>query len=78
MRKDVPQDVIDKLTAAYAVAAEDPEFVELMKNRGNVMMNITGEEATQFLTRWQQVTAWVLEDTGAAKVSPEALSISRP
>lgn len=78
VRKDVPQDVIEKLTAAYAVAAEDPEFVELMKNRGNVMMNITGEEATQFLTRWQQVTAWVLEDTGAAKVSPEALSISRP
>ncbi len=78
VRQDVPQEAIEKLTAAYAVAAQKPEFIELMQDRGNVMMNITGEEAIEFLTRWQQVTAWVLQDTGAAKVSPEALSISRP
>ena len=78
VRKDVPQDVIEKLTAAYSVAGQDPDFVELMEGRGNVMMNISGDEAVQFLTAWQQVTAWVLQDTGAAKVSPEALSIPRP
>lgn len=78
VRKDVPKVVIDKLTAAYKIAVEQPEFIDLMKTRGNVMMNITGDEAVQFLTRWQQVTAWVLEDTGAAKVSPETLSIARP
>ena len=78
VRQDVPADVIEKLTAAYEVAGQDPGFIELMENRGNVMMNISGDEATEFLTRWQQVTAWVLEDTGVAKVSPETLSISRP
>ena len=78
VQQDVPQDVKDKLTAAYAAAVQEPAFVELMQNRGNVMMNVSGQDAIDFLTRWQQVTAWVLEDTGAAKVSPAALSIPRP
>ncbi|MEP5759960.1 MAG: tripartite tricarboxylate transporter substrate binding protein [Litoreibacter sp.] len=78
VQQDVPQEVITKLTDAYAKAAQEPDFVQLMQDRGNVMMNITGQEAVDFLTRWQQVTAWVLEDTGAAKVSPADLSISRP
>ena len=49
-----------------------------MANRGNVIMDISGEEAIAFLKKWQQVTAWVLQDTGAAKVSPEKLGIARP
>ena len=38
----------------------------------------TGKEAIDFLAKWQQVTVWALEDTGAAKVSPKKLGISRP
>ena len=77
-RRDVPEDVLAKLTEAYATAAEDAGFVELMQGRGNVMMNISGQEADDFLKKWQQVTVWVLQDTGAAKVNPEELGISRP
>ena len=78
VKKDVPDDVKAKLTAAFATAAESPEFVTLMQNRGNVMMNISGAEADEFLRKWQQVTSWVLQDTGAAKVDPESLGIPRP
>lgn len=78
VRDDVPDDVKAKLEAAFKTAAESSEFRTLMKNRGNVVMNISGEEAKAFLKKWQQVTAWVLQDTGAAKVSPESLGIPRP
>ncbi|WP_306029473.1 tripartite tricarboxylate transporter substrate binding protein [Stappia sp. MMSF_3263] len=78
VKKDTPDDVKAKLVSAFATAAESAEFQTLMANRGNVMMNISGEEAETFLVKWQQVTAWALQDTGGAKVSPETLGIPRP
>jgi tripartite-type tricarboxylate transporter receptor subunit TctC len=78
VKRDTPADVTARLVEAYAAAAQSPDFVTLMENRGNVVMNIAGEEADAFLSKWQQVTAWVLQDTGAAVVSPETLGIPRP
>ena len=78
VRKDVPNDVKETLVEAYDEAARTNEFLELMANRGNIVMNIHGEEAEDFLKKWQQVTVWALQDTGAAKVSPEDLGIARP
>jgi tripartite-type tricarboxylate transporter receptor subunit TctC len=78
VKKDVPDDVKAKLVDAFKKAVESETFTTLMANTGNVIMNISGDEAETFLTKWQQVTAWVLQDTGAAKVSPEELSIARP
>jgi tripartite-type tricarboxylate transporter receptor subunit TctC len=78
VKQDVPDDVKAKLVSVFKTAAESETFKTLMTNRGNVIMNISGDEASEFLKRWQQVTAWVLQDTGAAKVSPETLGIARP
>jgi tripartite-type tricarboxylate transporter receptor subunit TctC len=78
VKKDVPDDVKAKLVDAFKTAAESETFKTLMANRGNVIMNISGDEAETFLKKWQQVTAWVLLDTGAAKVSPETIGIARP
>lgn len=78
VRADVPDEVKATLTEAFATAATDKTFLELMANRGNVVMNMGGQEAVDFLAKWQQVTVWALQDTGAAKVSPEKLGISRP
>jgi len=74
----VPDDVKAKLVAAFDKAAKSETFQTLMANKGNVIMNISGDEAAAFLKKWQQVTAWVLQDTGAAKVNPETLGITRP
>ena len=78
VRQDTPDDVVAKLTQAFATAAESEQFTELMANRGNVVMNMSGEEAVDFLKQWQAVTAYALKDTGAAKVDPESLGIERP
>jgi tripartite-type tricarboxylate transporter receptor subunit TctC len=78
VRPETPDDVKATLVEAFRTAAEAPEFQELMENRGNVVMNISGDEADAFLTQWQQVTVWALHDTGAAQVSPEDLGIPRP
>lgn len=78
VRADVPDDVKATLTESFSTAATDETFLELMANRGNVVMNMSGQEAVEFLEKWQQVTVWALQDTGAAKVNPEELGIARP
>ena len=77
-RMDTPDDVKAKMVAAFKTAAETEAFNTLMTNRGNVVMNISGDEADKFLKQWQAVTVWVLHDTGGTKVSPEELGIKRP
>jgi len=76
--KGTPDDVVSKLSAAYAEAIQNPEFVELMDNRGFTLMGISGDEADAFLSKWQQGTAWLLEDAGLTKASPEEFGIKRP
>lgn len=76
--KGTPDDVVAKLTEAYATGASQPDFVELMDNRGFTLMSISGDEANAFLSKWQQNTAWLLQDAGLTKASPEQFGIARP
>ena len=78
VKRDAPADVKAALVKAFKVGVAEARFVQLMKDRGNVLMNISGDEADAFLKKWQSVTSWVLQDEGAAKVSPEKLGIPRP
>lgn len=76
--KGTPDDVVAKLSAAYATGAAHPDFVKLMDDRGFSMMGISGTEAEDFLSKWQQGTAWLLQDAGLTKASPEEFGIARP
>jgi tripartite-type tricarboxylate transporter receptor subunit TctC len=78
IKKDTPDAVKKTLTAAFAKATQDPKFIEIMASRGNLMMNISGAEADQFLKKWRSVTSWVLQEAGAAKESPEKFGIAKP
>ncbi len=78
VKRDTPDDVKATLVKAFKTAAANAQFVTLMKDRGNVMMNVSGAEADAFLKKWQSVTSWVLQDVGAAKASPEKFGIARP
>ncbi len=76
--KGTPDDIVAKLAAAYAEGAKNADFVKLMDNRGFTMMGISGEEAQDFLAKWQQNTTWLLQDAGLTKKSPEDFGIARP
>ncbi len=78
VRRDTPADVTATLVKAFRTAAGNPQFVQLMKDRGNVPMDLSGAEADAFLKKWQSVTTWVLHDVGATKASPEKFGIPKP
>jgi tripartite-type tricarboxylate transporter receptor subunit TctC len=73
-----PDEAIEALTAAYAEAAQQEEFQQLLDQRGYELLNLTGEEAEQFLADWQSVTAWLMHDAGMTEASPEDFDIPRP
>lgn len=77
-KKNVPDDVKATLVDAFKKAAEEPSFKQFVANAGAFQMNLSGEEAVEFLNRWQSVTTWLLHDTGAAKISPEKFGIPKP
>jgi tripartite-type tricarboxylate transporter receptor subunit TctC len=77
-RKGTPDDVVAKLVDAYTTGAQHPDFVQLMGDRGLMLMAIGGDEAEAFLTKWQRGTAWLLQDAGLTKTSPEEFGIARP
>ncbi|PLW77521.1 Bug family tripartite tricarboxylate transporter substrate binding protein [Cohaesibacter celericrescens] len=76
--KGTPDDVVAKLGTAYAEAGKNADFVKLMDNRGFTLMGISGDEAQSFLTKWQRGTAWLLQDAGLTKASPEKFGIEKP
>jgi tripartite-type tricarboxylate transporter receptor subunit TctC len=78
VKADTPDDVKQTLTEAFRTAADSEGFQQLMADRTNIMMNISGEEASAFLKQWQSATAWTLADAGAVERSPEELDIPRP
>ncbi len=78
VRRDTPEDIKATLTKAFKTAGDNAQFQTLMKERGNVMMNVSGADADKFMKKWQSVTTWVLQDVGAAKTSPEKFGIPRP
>ncbi|MFK7858646.1 MAG: tripartite tricarboxylate transporter substrate binding protein [Granulosicoccus sp.] len=78
VRNEIPDNVKAKMVSVFDTASQSEEYIALMENKGNIVMDLSGEEASAFLKKWQQVTSWVLQDTGAAKVNPETLGIMRP
>lgn len=69
VRKDTPEDIKAALVSAFKKAAENAQFQQLMADRGNLIMNISGTEAEAFLTKWQSTTSWLLQDVGAANLA---------
>nr|WP_246753864.1 tripartite tricarboxylate transporter substrate binding protein [Jiella flava] len=76
--KGTPKEAVAKLQDAFKQAANADSFKTLMKNRGFTLMNINGDEAQDFMTKWQQNTTWLLQDAGLTKASPETFGIPKP
>lgn len=78
VKKGAPDDVVAKLTEAYAEGAKSEDFVKLMQDRGYVIESMSGAEAEKFLADWQSLTTWLLHDAGVTKKSPEEFDIPKP
>ncbi|GAA0370686.1 Bug family tripartite tricarboxylate transporter substrate binding protein [Bacillus horti] len=77
VKQDTPDAVKEHLVDAFDKAHQDQEYQDLLASLGAIPMGIHGDEAVEFWKQWQSVTAWILQDSGEATVSPEELNIPR-
>ena len=69
----VKQTLTDAFTAAY----NSDSFQSYLKENYINPMGLSGDDARAYITRWQSISAWLLQDSGAAAVSPAELGIPR-
>lgn len=77
VKNDTPDEIKQYLVEKFALAQQDPDFQDFLKHSGAVSVGLSGEEAVQYWKNWQSTTAWLLQDAGAAKVSPADLNIEK-
>lgn len=78
VKKGTPAPAVAKLTEAFKAAVATDEFKEFAELLGAIPLNLSGDEAVKWVKQWQSVTAWLLQDAGAAKKSPQVFGIPRP
>lgn len=78
VRNGTPDDAVAALTAAFAQATQHPDFLALIEGRGFTLMNISGDEAREFMAAWQSTTAWLMHEAGLSVNDPADLGIPRP
>lgn len=78
VHQDTPDDIKATLEETYQQAVANEEFQGFLSNFGASSLNLSGEEAQQYLDNWQSVTAWSMYEAEAVETSPEELGIPRP
>jgi tripartite-type tricarboxylate transporter receptor subunit TctC len=78
VKKGTPAPAVTRLTDAFKAAVATEDFKEFAELLGAVPLNLSGDEAVKWWKQWQSVTAWLLQDAGAAKKSPQVFGIPRP
>ena len=77
VKQGTDQAIIDTLTAAFSKACEDPDFQELVTSKGCFVMNMTGDEAVEYLKKYRATTSYMLYDSGVAAIDPASVGIER-
>ena len=72
------QAIVDKLTEVFSEAAQDADFQQLLLDNGCFPMNMSGDEAVNYLKSYRSITSWLLYNSGAAAISPEEFGIEQP
>ena len=75
---DRNSDLVDKLTDIFSAAAEDSDFQQLLRDNGCFPMNVSGDEAVEYVKSYRSITSWLLYNSGATQNSPEDFGIEKP
>jgi len=74
---DVPEEVKEKLSAAFKKALETDTVKDWAKKNYYILSGKTGEEATEVFANLESNFSWTLWDLGTAEVNPADLGIPK-
>lgn len=77
IRRDTPQEIIEKMNEAFLWAIEQTEIKEFATTKALNVVGYYGEEADKFLSFSEAGYAWALYNSGLAEKSPEEFGIPK-
>ena len=75
--KDVPQEAVAAISKAFDVAVKAEALKKFATEKAVFLTNLKEDEAMKSSEETASITAWILYDNGAAKISPEKFNIPR-
>lgn len=78
VKNGTDQAIVDKLTEAFSTACEDDSFKDLVAAKGCFILDMSGDEAVEYLKKYRSTTSWLLYDSGVTEISPEQFGIEKP
>jgi tripartite-type tricarboxylate transporter receptor subunit TctC len=69
--------VKETLSDAFYQAWETEGYQTFLTENYITPLGLCGDEAKSYIKKWQQVTTWILYDSGQAAYSPEYYGIER-
>lgn len=78
VKNGTDQSIVDTLTAAFEKATQDQDYLDLIAAKGCFPLNLSGQEAVDYLKQYRSVTSWLLYESGAAVNSPDTFGIEKP
>lgn len=75
--KDTPADIVEKLSESFQAAVETDDFKDTLSNLGMEYMNISGQEAIDYVDQNRSTSAWMLYEAGETAKSPEEFDIPK-
>jgi tripartite-type tricarboxylate transporter receptor subunit TctC len=77
VHKDTPIDIVEILSESFTSAIDTDEFKVTLANLGMNYMNISGEDAIEFVDKNRSTAAWMLFEAGETVNSPEEFNIPK-
>lgn len=75
--KDVPREAVAAISKAFDVAVKAEALKKFATEKAVFLTNLKEDEAMKSSEETASITAWILYDNGAAKISPERFNIPR-
>lgn len=72
------QAVVDQLTEVFHEACNNSDFLDLIAAKGCFKLDLSGQDAVDYLKNYRSVTSWLLYSSGAAANSPADFGIEQP
>lgn len=76
--KDTPEEIVEKLSSDFKQAQENEEFKEQLTNLGFEPLNLSDEEAIEYVQNNQSTSTWMLHRAGETEESPQEFDIAKP
>ena len=78
VREDTPQEIVDYLSENFDVVMQKEEITSMLENLGTLPVNLSGQDARDFVDNYRSTTSWLLYEAGATQKSPEEFGIAKP